>query len=265
MRRSSYGCRVTTTTISREQHALARERVAAAGLGDRVTVLLQDYRDLARQLRQAGVDRDDRGRSGISISTPISANARACSTPDGADAAAGDHDRGPSLRARAPVGRFHQALHVPGQLHPVGGALMRDAIARVKRPALCSTSRTSGRTTRRRSRAGARTCSRNLDARARARLSRAIHAHVGVLLCYCEGGFAERAHRRRADAAREAPGAVGRTHCSDNWRLKPGETCPSNHFPPSARRTGDGMVSGPDPAPLPRKRVAVCLTGTCAA
>ena len=44
-----YGCRVTTTTISKEQHALASERVAAAGLGDRVTVLLQDYRDLAGQ------------------------------------------------------------------------------------------------------------------------------------------------------------------------------------------------------------------------
>jgi len=41
-----YGCHVTTTTISGEQHALASERVAAAGLGDRVTVLLQDYRDL---------------------------------------------------------------------------------------------------------------------------------------------------------------------------------------------------------------------------
>ena len=41
-----YGCHVTTTTISREQHALASERVAAAGLGDRVTVLLDDYRDL---------------------------------------------------------------------------------------------------------------------------------------------------------------------------------------------------------------------------
>jgi cyclopropane-fatty-acyl-phospholipid synthase len=41
-----YGCSVTTTTISREQHALATERVRAAGLQDRVTVLLQDYRDL---------------------------------------------------------------------------------------------------------------------------------------------------------------------------------------------------------------------------
>ena len=41
-----YGCRVTTTTISREQHRLASERVAAAGLADRITVLLKDYRDL---------------------------------------------------------------------------------------------------------------------------------------------------------------------------------------------------------------------------
>ncbi|HXD55571.1 MAG TPA: cyclopropane-fatty-acyl-phospholipid synthase family protein [Solirubrobacteraceae bacterium] len=41
-----YGCRVTTTTISREQHAYATERVRAAGLSDRVTVLCEDYRDL---------------------------------------------------------------------------------------------------------------------------------------------------------------------------------------------------------------------------
>ncbi len=41
-----YGCHVTTTTISREQHALASARVAEAGLQDRVTLLLEDYRDL---------------------------------------------------------------------------------------------------------------------------------------------------------------------------------------------------------------------------
>lgn len=40
------GCRVTTTTISRQQYDLARQRVAEAGLSGRVTVLLQDYRDL---------------------------------------------------------------------------------------------------------------------------------------------------------------------------------------------------------------------------
>jgi cyclopropane-fatty-acyl-phospholipid synthase len=41
-----YGCRVTTTTISERQHALASERVRAARLQDRVTVLRRDYRDL---------------------------------------------------------------------------------------------------------------------------------------------------------------------------------------------------------------------------
>ena len=41
-----HGCHVTTTTISREQFDLARARVQAAGLNDRVEVLLRDYRDL---------------------------------------------------------------------------------------------------------------------------------------------------------------------------------------------------------------------------
>ena len=45
----NYGCRVTTTTISREQYNLAVERVQAAGLSDRVSVLLSDYRDLEGQ------------------------------------------------------------------------------------------------------------------------------------------------------------------------------------------------------------------------
>jgi len=43
---SRYGCRVTTTTISRAQRELAVERIARAGLSDRVTVLHEDYRDL---------------------------------------------------------------------------------------------------------------------------------------------------------------------------------------------------------------------------
>jgi cyclopropane-fatty-acyl-phospholipid synthase len=44
-----YGCQVTTTTVSKEQFQLAQQRVAAAGLTDRVTILLQDYRDLHGQ------------------------------------------------------------------------------------------------------------------------------------------------------------------------------------------------------------------------
>jgi cyclopropane-fatty-acyl-phospholipid synthase len=41
-----YGCRVTTTTISREQYEYARARVQAAGLEDRITLLCEDYRNL---------------------------------------------------------------------------------------------------------------------------------------------------------------------------------------------------------------------------
>ena len=41
-----HGCRVTTTTISEAQRALAEKRVAEHGLSDRVTVLGADYRDL---------------------------------------------------------------------------------------------------------------------------------------------------------------------------------------------------------------------------
>jgi len=42
----TFGARVTTTTISVEQHRYATELVASLGLEDQVTVLLEDYRDL---------------------------------------------------------------------------------------------------------------------------------------------------------------------------------------------------------------------------
>ncbi|NNF07275.1 MAG: class I SAM-dependent methyltransferase, partial [Candidatus Eisenbacteria bacterium] len=42
-----YGCRVTTTTISPSQHRYAQERVAQSHLGDRVSVIQKDYRDLS--------------------------------------------------------------------------------------------------------------------------------------------------------------------------------------------------------------------------
>ena len=44
-----YGCRVTTTTISKEQYNYACDAVKKAGLEDRVTLLLDDYRDLEGQ------------------------------------------------------------------------------------------------------------------------------------------------------------------------------------------------------------------------
>ena len=43
---SRYGCHVTATTISRRQLEYARERIARAGLTERVELLEQDFRDL---------------------------------------------------------------------------------------------------------------------------------------------------------------------------------------------------------------------------
>ena len=40
------GARVTSVTISQAQHDLARERIAAAGLAEQVSVELRDYRDI---------------------------------------------------------------------------------------------------------------------------------------------------------------------------------------------------------------------------
>ena len=44
-----YGCRVTTTTISKEQYQFAQERVQEEGLTELITVLMEDYRDLSGQ------------------------------------------------------------------------------------------------------------------------------------------------------------------------------------------------------------------------
>jgi cyclopropane-fatty-acyl-phospholipid synthase len=52
-----YGCRVTTTTISAEQHAYAGERIRAAGLEDRVSVLMRDYRDESELGRDGPYDK----------------------------------------------------------------------------------------------------------------------------------------------------------------------------------------------------------------
>ena len=42
----NYGCKVTTTTISQQQHDWAQQRIIEAGLEDKITLLMEDYRDL---------------------------------------------------------------------------------------------------------------------------------------------------------------------------------------------------------------------------
>lgn len=44
-----FGCHVTTTTISDEQYQHTLQRIEAEGLGDAITLLKQDYRDLTGQ------------------------------------------------------------------------------------------------------------------------------------------------------------------------------------------------------------------------
>jgi cyclopropane-fatty-acyl-phospholipid synthase len=44
-----YGCKVTTTTLSREQFAYTQQRIAEYDLQGQITLLLEDYRDLAGQ------------------------------------------------------------------------------------------------------------------------------------------------------------------------------------------------------------------------
>ena len=44
-----YGCRITTTTISRQQFEYARNRFAAMAAGDRIELLQEDYRNLRGQ------------------------------------------------------------------------------------------------------------------------------------------------------------------------------------------------------------------------
>jgi len=43
---TEYDCKVTTTTLSKEQFEFTSRRVKEAGLEDKITVLLEDYRDL---------------------------------------------------------------------------------------------------------------------------------------------------------------------------------------------------------------------------
>lgn len=46
---STYGCKVTTITISEQQYNLAKQRIRRAGLEDRISIRLQDYRTLEGQ------------------------------------------------------------------------------------------------------------------------------------------------------------------------------------------------------------------------
>jgi cyclopropane-fatty-acyl-phospholipid synthase len=144
-RRAHYGCRVTTTTISREQHdACAAQRVQRPAWRTRHPAAA-DYRDLAGPLRQAGVDRDDRSHR-----PSVPRHLFRPATP-----AQAEHGMALIQAITIEDHRYEQALHsvdfikrhiFPGSFIPSTSAML-GAIAQ-HRPQRCSTWKTSAPATR---------------------------------------------------------------------------------------------------------------------
>ncbi len=184
------GCRVTTTTISRDQHAYATRRVAEAGLADRVRVLLSDYRDLRgsydKLVSVEMIEAVGWQQIGTLLRTLLGAAARARG-----DAPAGDHDRRPGLRGREGIQVVHQGVHLSRRLPAVDGGDHAQRRA-PHRPAGDRPARTSARAMSRRCATGART-SRSTARRSSASATTSASSVCGrCTSSYCEGGFAER-------------------------------------------------------------------------
>ena len=143
-----------------------------------------------RKLRQAGLDRDDRGDRPPALRRHSSAM---CSAPRARrpDAAAGDHHRRPALRPRARSVDFIKRHIFPGCCIPSVSALAR-AMAAFERPAHRPP---RGHRPALRDHAGAlaQQLPRQPRDGFRHGLPRAVQRMWEFYLCYCEAGFAERA------------------------------------------------------------------------
>ncbi len=163
----------------------------AAGLADRITVLLrQDYRDLRRPLRQAGLLRDDRGHRRGAVPGPSSPAAPRCSPPAAVAGPPGHHHRRPALRPGAARGRLHQAPRLPRRAaSPRSTALLGAATGAsdLRLRQLQDYAPHYARTLAAwRDNLAARTAPRWSGSPSE-RFRRLWHFY----LCYCEGGFAE--------------------------------------------------------------------------
>ena len=187
-----YGCRVTTTTISREQHELARERIAEAGLEDRITLLLEDYRDLSGEYDKL-VSIEMIEAVGHEYYDTYFAPMQRAAQARRPDAAAGDHHRRPALRRGTPISGLHPAVHLSRQLHPVGDG---HALGLHPQPAICRLVHLEDigphyATTLRMWRENF--FSATSMACAALGYPEEFIRMWEFYLCYCEGGFAERA------------------------------------------------------------------------
>lgn len=120
----NFGCRITTTTISREQYEFAVQRITDAGLQDRVTVLLQDYRDLTGEYDKL-VSIEMIEAVGDEFLRQIFRDMQPPAQTERPDGAARDHDCRPALRGLHPASRFHSEVHLPRWLPAVGDSHWR--------------------------------------------------------------------------------------------------------------------------------------------
>ena len=200
------GCRVTTITISQEQHDLARERVRVAGLEHLVDVQLRDYRDIdgtydaivsIEMLEAVGAEYfetffavcDRRARPGGSAQPPV------------------DHVPGRGLRAAAPRRELDPDVHLPGRPVPVAGrhravharhALLVRSVTDIAADYVLTL------------RAWRTRFMDKLDDGSRPGLRRPVHPDVGVLPRPERGRVRHRDQPGPADRVREATRARGR-------------------------------------------------------
>ena len=192
---------MTTTTISREQHDYADEQVRRAGLSDRVTVLMEDYRELRGPYDKLDRDRDDRGRRLAGLPDLLRhvlgpAGSRRC---DLLQAITID-DRAYEVDKAAKS--LHQHRHLPRRMPALVEEMARD----VGRP---PDLQAVGLEDLRRTTSAAAALAPELPARAdelaAARLRRALPPAVDALPRLLRGGLRRAADLRRPAAADQAP------------------------------------------------------------
>ncbi len=178
-----YGVRGVGVTLSEPQAELARERIAAAGLGDRVEIRVLDYRELDRRaVRQDRQRRHVRARRPRRSSTRYVEHGARAAAPGGLflnhgiarlHSAPAARPRRSSSRYVFPDGELHPVTDVMASLQDGGprGARRRVAARALRAHAAALGARTSPRGRERGRRRGRR--------RARARLA-AVHARLGA-------------------------------------------------------------------------------------
>lgn len=185
----NYGCHVTTTTISRQQHDLAAEKIADCGLSRQITLLQRDYRDLTGQFdRLVSIEMIEAvGHRHLPVYF------RACSDrlkPDGAALIQAitmpDHHYRRYLKAPDFINRYIFPGSCCPSLHAISEAVARDTDLRLTH--LEDISPHYARTLREWRKA----FHANLEQVRGMGFDERFIRMWEFYLCYCEGGFAER-------------------------------------------------------------------------